>query len=125
MTEIKHVPFDKCLLYFLVCPVDEQFIVKIGFFGQTSAEVYWVLQPSSVPICLEQYTKFLSTTKGKHWYQDFTTFIKGLMQLSQKLSSLDRLLSLIVVAYVVSVMTTSGPSLSIQAAPRCLPAVML
>jgi len=48
--KVKHVSLDKSLFDLLIGPVNEQFVVEIGFFRKAAREVDRVLQTSSIPI---------------------------------------------------------------------------
>ena len=86
MAKIEHIALGESFLDFLICPVDEELIVKIGFLGQSTWEINRILEASPIPICFEQDAKFLSPAQRKDWDQNFTTLIEGLVDLPQKLS---------------------------------------
>ena len=73
--KVEHVSLNESLLYLLVCPVYEQFVVKIRFFSQPTREVDWVSQTSSIPVRFKQDAKLLGPTKSEHRNQNFTAFI--------------------------------------------------
>lgn len=49
MLELKHVSLHECLSDFLVGPCDEELVIVIRFFCQSSGEVDWCLQVHSLP----------------------------------------------------------------------------
>ena len=41
--EVKHISLYECVLYFLVCPTDEQFIVVIGLEREREREMFYTI----------------------------------------------------------------------------------
>jgi len=48
--KIKHILLDEGLFDLLVSPVNEKFVVKIGFFGEASRKIDGILKVCSGPI---------------------------------------------------------------------------
>ena len=86
MREIEHVTLYECLFYLFVCPINEELVVKVGFLGQATREVDWILETGPIPVRLEQYAKLLCSSQSKDRYQYLAAFVKGLVHLPQKLS---------------------------------------
>lgn len=72
--ELKHVSMHKSLLYLLVCPRDEEFVIMVCFLGKALREVYRHFQVHTVPEGLKKNAQLLSTAQGKHWDENLQGF---------------------------------------------------
>jgi hypothetical protein len=50
MRKVEHIALDKGFFDLFICPVDEQFVIEISFFSQTTREIDWVLKPCPIPV---------------------------------------------------------------------------
>lgn len=86
MREIEHITLYERLLNLFIGPINEEFVIEIGFLGQATWKVDWVLETGPIPVCFKKNAKLLGSSQRKDRYQNLSAFVEGLVYLPQKLS---------------------------------------